>query len=190
MARQFGSATRAIPWRTIGWGMAALLLLLPLAAMRFTDEVDWSGGDFLFAAVLLGSVGSAFELATRMSRDKAYRAAAAAALAAPFAILWTRGAVGMIGDESNPHNLLFLGVIGFALSGAIAVRFRAKGMALLMAAAAVAHLIAALAGLPVDPQGATLSVLLAAPWLLSAALFRKAGRAADLTRRRGGRGKD
>lgn len=29
------------PWRIVGWGTAAALLLLPLVAMQFTSEVNW-----------------------------------------------------------------------------------------------------------------------------------------------------
>lgn len=32
---------RARRWRIAAWGTAALLLVLPLVAMQFTDEVDW-----------------------------------------------------------------------------------------------------------------------------------------------------
>lgn len=33
-----------------------LLLLVPLVAMQFTDEVDWGGGDFVVAGGLLFGV--------------------------------------------------------------------------------------------------------------------------------------
>lgn len=160
-----------IPWRMIGWGMAALLLLLPLVAMQFTDEVNWTAGDFIFAALMFGSVGAAFELTVRVSRNISYRAAVAAALAAAFVIVWANGAVGMIGDEDNPYNLLFLGVIVMALIGAVAARFRPAGMALAMVVAAVAHTAVAVVGLPTDVLGGILSAAFAGLWLLSAALF-------------------
>jgi hypothetical protein len=34
--------------RTLPWIMAAFLLLLPLVAMQFTDEVDWDETDFTY----------------------------------------------------------------------------------------------------------------------------------------------
>jgi len=169
-----GRGRRGGRWRIAGWGIAALVLLLPLVAMQFTDEVDWDETDFIFAGVLIGAVGGAYELTVRMSRSWAYRAGAAAALAAAFLIVWANGAVGMIGDEDNPYNLLFLGVIVLALAGAIAARFRAAGMALAMAAAAVAQAAVAVGGLSADPRGAVLSTAFAGLWLLAAALFRAA----------------
>jgi hypothetical protein len=164
----------ANPWRIAGWGAAAALMLAPLVAMRFTQEVRWTAADFIFAGALVGGVGIAWEAIVRMTRNPAYRTAAAFALAAAFLIVWANGAVGMIGSEDNPFNLLFGGVILIALAGAIAARFRAAGMARAMAAAAIAHLCVSVAGLPADPRGGIFSAAFAFLWLLSAALFRKA----------------
>jgi hypothetical protein len=167
---------RGMPWRIVAWGTAALLLLLPLIAMRFTDEVNWTGFDFIFAAVLIGSVGLAFELAVKMTRSNAYRAAVGAALAAAFLIVWANGAVGMIGSEDNPFNLLFYGVIAVALVGTLAARFRPAGMARAMIVAAIAHGAVAVAGLSSDLRGGVVSAAFAGLWLISAALFGKAAR--------------
>jgi hypothetical protein len=54
------------------------ILLLPLVAMRITDEVDWSVADFVLAGALLGGTGLLLELAARRGANLAYRAAAAA----------------------------------------------------------------------------------------------------------------
>lgn len=170
------TARRGSPWRIAAWGTAALLLLLPLVAMQFTDEVNWTGFDFIFAGLMLGTVGILFELTVRMSRNHAYRAGVGFALAAAFLIVWATGAVGMIGSEGDPYNLLFGGAILIALVGAVAARFRPAGMALVMVAAAIAHATVALGGLAADPRGAVVSIALAAPWLLAAWLFGKAAR--------------
>lgn len=161
-------------WRIAGWSMSVLLLLLPLATMRFTDEVKWSASDFVVAAVLFGSVGLAFELIVRKSSSLAYRAGAALAILAAFLTIWVNGAVGMIGSEDNPYNLLFGGVLLLALIGAILARFRAGGMVYAMAAAAVAQAGLAAFGLSTDVRGAVFSMAFAAPWLVAAASFRKA----------------
>ena len=174
MAHDIRSRRRTNRRRVVCWGAAGLLLLVPLAAMRFTDEVAWTASDFLFAAIVFATVGGTFELALRLSPSPFYRAGVGAALAASFVIVWANGAVGMIGSEDDPYNLLFLGVILLALAGAFAARFRAPGMALAMAAAALAQLAVALGGLASDPRGALFSAGFAALWLLAAALFRKA----------------
>lgn len=164
------------PWRIAAWGLAAFLILLPLVAMRFTDEVNWDAEDFIFAGVVIGGTGLVFELAVRMSCNLAYRGGVAAALAAAFLILWANGAVGMIGDEGNPYNLFFYGVIGVALIGAVAAMFRPAGMALAMLAAGTVHLAVAAGGLSADPRGAAFSAVFAGLWALSAILFRRAAR--------------
>lgn len=173
------------PWRVAGWGTAALILLLPAVAMQFTSEVNWTASDFVFAIVLIGGTGLLFELTVRMSDNIAYRAGVGLALAATFLTVWANGAVGMIGDEDNAYNLLFLGVIALALAGAIGAGFKPRGMFRAMAAAAVAQLCVSLGGLSADPRGAVLSAGFAGLWLLSAALFRIAAgaheRAADRT---------
>lgn len=163
-------------WRIFFWGAAAALVALPAVAMRFTTEVNWTGSDFVFAGVLIGGVGLLLELAVRRSGSLAYRAGAACAVGAGFITVWANAAVGMIGSEDNPFNLVFLGIVAFALAGAVAVRARASGMAVVMALASAAQLGAALVGPQSDRRGGICSAVFAAPWLLAAALFARSGR--------------
>lgn len=165
-------------WRIAGWSIAALILLLPLVAMRFTSEVNWTVGDFIFAALLIGIVGVTFELTVRVTPNWAFRGAVAVALAVSFLTVWANGAVGMIGDEDNPYNLLFLGVILLALLGSVAARFRPRAMALAMTAAALAQAALGIVGALADLRGGILSTLFAGLWLLSALLFRQSARSA------------
>jgi hypothetical protein len=58
--------------------VTACVLLVPLVAMQFTDEVDWGVADFVIAGVLLGGTGLLLEVAVRKPGNLAYRAAAAA----------------------------------------------------------------------------------------------------------------
>lgn len=173
-------------WRVAGWGAAALILLLPLVAMQFTEEVNWNVGDFVIAAVLLGGVGLTFELAVRKSGNTAYRYGVGLALVAALLLIWVNGAVGIIGSENNDANLMYGGVLAIAFIGAVLSRFRAKGMAIAMFAAAAAQVLVgviALAGnlgtdgnsWPWDVVGAT--AVFTALWVGSAILFRRAAAA-------------
>jgi hypothetical protein len=176
------SRRRGSPWRLVGWGIAATLFLLPLVAMQFTSEVNWTAEDFIFAIVMIGTVGLVFELAVRMTSNWAYRAGAACALAAGFLLVWINGAVGMIGSEGNPNNLLFGLVLLVALLGAVAARFRAASMALVMAAAGLVYIllvpiVVMRSDVPVETREIVLTLLFAGPWFVSAALFRKAAKA-------------
>lgn len=177
------SERRGNPWRIAIWTTIGALLLLPLVAMQFTPEVYWTGFDFAFAAIVLGGIGGAYELATRMSTSSTYRAGAALALIAVLLLIWFNGAVGIIGSENEDANLLFGGVILIALVGAIAARFRAAGMTRAMVAAAVAQIlvpiVASVAALaPASMVWArevfVLTGFFFVVWIASAALFREA----------------
>lgn len=169
-----GGGRRGFPWRIISWGTAAPLLLLPLLAMQFTSEVNWTRGDFIFAAVVFGTIGIILELTMGMTSNLAYRAAVGAGLAAAFLLVWANGAVGMIGDEGNSYNLFFGLVLAAALAGAIGAGLEARGMMRAMLAAGIAQVLVAAGGLSMDLRGAIFSAALAGLWFVSAWLFRKA----------------
>jgi hypothetical protein len=166
------------------WTVAALILLLPLVAMQVTDEVAWDAADFAVAGALVVGAGIAYEVAAKMTGNTAYRAAVAVALAAAFLLVWVNGAVGIIGTEGNPANLMYGGVLAAGIIGAGIARFRPDGMARALAAMALAQVlvvvIAVVAGMgyPASPPLEILGVnaLFVALWLLSAWLFRKAAR--------------
>lgn len=159
-------------------------MLLPAVAMQFTEEVNWDAFDFIFAAVMFGSVGLVLELAVRSSRNFAFQFAVLLAVAATFLTIWINGAVGIIGDEDNPANLMFAAVLMVALFGSIAALFRPAGMALAMFAAAAVQaavgVIAVAGGMasgPAAPYDVIVSTsFLAGMWLVAGVLFRNAAR--------------
>ena len=75
----------------------AFLLLIPLIAMQFTDEVNWSSLDFVIAGVLLLSTGLLCELVIRKIKHARYRIAICAALLGALALIWIELAVGIFG---------------------------------------------------------------------------------------------
>lgn len=183
-----GSASR---WRVIPWAIAACLLLLPLVAMQFTGEVNWDETDFLVMGALLFGACGAFELAARTTGNTAYRAAVGVAVVAAFLLIWINLAVGIIGSEDNPANLMYLGVLAVGILGGIIGRFTPAGMARALAATALAQtlagLIALLAGWGATGQNwpqviLVLTGFFAALWLGSAWLFRKAAAAPSIRR--------
>jgi len=182
---EHGGERRMNGWRIAAWTFAGLILLLPLVAMQFTKDVNWTAGDFVFAGALVLGTGLALELAMRKTADPAYRAAAGIALAAGFLIVWLTGAVGIIGDESNDANWLYAGVLAIGAIGAVLARFQPQGMArtsLAMALATAAIGAIALAARwgstgpiwPMDVLG--LTALLVTLFVGSAMLFQKAAR--------------
>ncbi len=172
-----GSGQRGNRWRMAIWGAAAFLLLLPLAAMQFTREVNWTGRDFLVMGVLLAIVCGSYELATRLSDSTAYRAGAGVAVVTGFLTIWANLAVGMLGSEDNPANLLFGGVLAVGIIGALIARFRPQRMVRAMQATALAQAAMAVYALVAGYSEVVLHVaFFIIPWLLSAQLFRKAAR--------------
>ena len=119
----------------------ALILLVPLIAMQFSDEVAWSPFDFAFAGALLFGTGLAFELISRKSSTIAYRAAVGVALVTAMLLVWINLAVGIIGSEDNPANKMYLGVLAILILGALIVRFQPQGMARVLFATALAQVV-------------------------------------------------
>ena len=165
------------PWRIARWTIVAGLLLLPLIAMQFTNEVNWTPGDFVFAAILVGGSALAYDIAILTTASLAYRGGIALALAASFLLIWINGAVGIIGNEDNPANLMFAGPLAIAFLGALLSRFRPRGMVRTMATAAIAQIAVGLIALAMGILIPFVTVFFAALWLASGALFRKASTA-------------
>ena len=162
----------------------SLILLLPLAAMQVTDEVAWGPADFALAGTLLLGTGLAYQLAARRVESFTYRAAVAVALAAALLLVWLNLAVGLIGSEDDPANLLYVGVLAVGIIGALIARFRPHGMARALLVTALAQaLVAAIAlaagsGAPASGplEIVAVNAVFVALFLGSALLFRAAAR--------------
>jgi hypothetical protein len=90
----------------------ALILLVPVAAMLFTDEADWGVADFVLAAVLLGGTGLLLEAAVRRPGNLVLRVAAVAIGAA---------AIGL-GEADDAPGLVLFGCL--LIAGAVALTVR------------------------------------------------------------------
>lgn len=75
----------------------ALILLIPLIAMQFTSEVDWSPFDFLVMGALLLGTGLTCELIMRTVKKTAYRLAIVAGILVALILIWMELAVGIFG---------------------------------------------------------------------------------------------
>jgi hypothetical protein len=157
------------------------LLLLPLLAMQVTGEVNWTGSDFVFAGALMFGALGAYEVAVRMTGNRAYRAGAGLAIVTAFLLVWINAAVGITDSDADG---MYLVVLALALVGALVARFRPAGMARAMMAAALATLsvgvVALVAGVVPAYNSAFeilgLSTFFAVLWGGSALLFREAAR--------------
>jgi hypothetical protein len=75
----------------------ALLLLIPLIGMQFSDEVDWSGSDFVIMGTLLLGTGLLFELIMRNVKTTQNRIILGIVLFAALFLVWAELAVGIFG---------------------------------------------------------------------------------------------
>lgn len=169
---------RGLPWRPIGWGALCAVLLIPLVA-----GFPWSLADYVFVGSVLGAAGVAIELGARLSTSLAYRGGIAVAVLTAVLLVWVNAAVGFLGDEDNPENLVFGSVILIAALGAARARLRPAGMARALLATAAAQLAIGIAAVAIDLvvpgrdwlyEAVLGTTLFTALWLVSAGLFRKA----------------
>lgn len=79
------------------FGVATGLLLLPLLAMQFTEQVAWSFTDFIIAALLLFGLGTLIELSLRKLETSKYKAVVIALIIVAFFLIWAELAVGLFG---------------------------------------------------------------------------------------------
>lgn len=71
-----------------------LILSIPLVAMQFTGEVDWSLGDFIVMGILIFGIAFTFVHVARVTPRK-YRTLIGIAFAMAFLWIWAELAVGV-----------------------------------------------------------------------------------------------
>jgi hypothetical protein len=85
--------------RLLYGGLAiGLLLLVPFFAMQFTDEVNWSGADFIVAGVLLVGLVAVAELISVVITKKSHRLLLGGVALIIFLLVWAELAVGIFGS--------------------------------------------------------------------------------------------
>lgn len=178
---EFQTSKSKSRWTWLVWGAAAAILATPLAAMRFTSEVNWTLSDFIVMGFLLGVCCGIIEMAARFSGSAAYKLGVCAAVGGGLLITWANLAVG---HEHGPVHLGFYIAILTGLAGSAIARFKARGMAVAMMVTAAAMAVALrlfILSMP-DPEGPNLlvtvagSLAIASPFLTAAWLFRTASR--------------
>lgn len=122
--------------------ITGFILLIPLAAMQFSAQVNWTPGDFIFAGALIFGTGFVYKLITLKNAERIYRIAVGMTCATGFLLVWANAAVGIIGTENNPVNMLYFGVLLIGFFGAIITRFQPKGMSFALFGTALAHTLA------------------------------------------------
>ena len=73
------------------------LLLIPLIAMVFTNEVKWTAFDFIIGAILLWGLSFSIELTLRIVKTKKHKLMALLIIIFFFLLIWIELAVGIFG---------------------------------------------------------------------------------------------
>ena len=81
--------------------LVVMLLLIPLIAMLFTEEVSWTVSDFAVAGVLLFATAFACELVLRKVRKIHFRIAICVVILVTLILIWSELAVGIFGTLLN-----------------------------------------------------------------------------------------
>lgn len=74
-----------------------ILLLIPFAAMQFTNEVNWSIFDFVIMGVLLFATGLLCEFVFRRTKSIKHRIVFCSLILFAFLLIWAELAVGIFG---------------------------------------------------------------------------------------------
>ena len=103
-----------------------ILLLIPLIAMRFTEEVNWTLSDFMVAGALLLGTGLLLNLILRKIASIKYRVVISAVVLIALLLLWAELAVGIFGSMAGGaqfmtqlYGVLIIGAFCVITSGII-----------------------------------------------------------------------
>ena len=165
-------------WRAWLYGTAAVLFLGPALAALLSDGPGWDRSDYIVMGLMVGVGCALVELGAWISPSRAYRWGVGIATLAGFLMTWMNLAVGIIGNEENPLNLMFAGVLLVGAVGALLSRLRAAGLARTLVVMAVAQGLVALVAQLFGYFTWPLNAFYATVWLVAAAQFRKAAREA------------
>lgn len=83
---------------TIIFSTIVLVLLIPILAMLFTNEVNWTLSDFVIAGILLSVTGFAIELVLRNVKSTRNRLLFCGIILAGLLLIWAELAVGIFGS--------------------------------------------------------------------------------------------
>lgn len=79
------------------YGTPAMLLVLPLVAMQFTSEVNWTFSDFVIGGILLFATAGVIDLVLRTAKSKRNRIILCVSVLALLFLVWAELAVGLFG---------------------------------------------------------------------------------------------
>ncbi|SNC68413.1 hypothetical protein SAMN06265337_2302 [Hymenobacter gelipurpurascens] len=141
----------------------------------------------VLAGIALLLMGLFYLLIASRGRTGAYKLAVVVVVAASLLLVWGNLAVGFIGSEDNPANLLYAGVLAVGFIGAVLAKLQPLGMAKAMFATALAQFAVPFVAMAIWRPELNLGVLwvialntvFAGLWVAAGLLFRRADAAGE-----------
>ncbi|MEY3338358.1 MAG: hypothetical protein RL245_1350 [Pseudomonadota bacterium] len=164
-------------WQMVMWGLSAAVLALPAIAMQFSKEIAWGPEDFAVVGALLALLCLTVELAARTSSKRYFLAGVVLAGIGGFALIFINVAVGIIGSEEDPRNLVFYSIPALGFLGALITRFKSTVLVRLLVIMSAIQLSAAFLA-PVDMRHIMIPFtgIFVGLWLSSALLIQRSTR--------------
>src|SRR3989344_6286 len=135
------------------WVSFATVLQLTIVMQfpSFANEVQWN--EAVAYGVILLAAGGFYELWLWLkTRARTYRIAFSVGLAGALLLGWVSGAVGIIGSENQPVNLMYWAVPAVLLIGSLISRFQPRGMARASFAVALVQVLVPVVALIISPE--------------------------------------
>jgi MFS family permease len=127
-----------VPWNSIARAgfVTVGVMLIPVLGEFFVDDWNWGWQAFVVWGALVFSAALTYQLAVKDKRNKAYRFAMGLAVTTALLLFWSNFVLAV---EASLANFTYFGVIVLGIIGAAIARLRARGMALALAAMAIAQ---------------------------------------------------
>lgn len=84
---------------TLVYAAPAVLLCIPLLGNAFSDEFNWSSGDFVVAGILLFGTAFIIDLIQRIVKNKTYKILICGVVLLLLLLTWVELAVGLFGTS-------------------------------------------------------------------------------------------
>ena len=162
--------------------VTGVVLLIPLWGVIYVDDWNWDWHGFVIAGAFVFSAAMLYEFAAKTMRNRAYKLAVGLAVTTSFLVAWSNFVQAV---DVNLFNFMYHGVVVLGLVGAAVARFRARGMAVVMAAMAIAQALVPLIALVfwntklagvLGGNGVAIVLFAVSAWL-----FRRAARTHEMT---------
>lgn len=152
--------------------------------MKLTNDIQLN--EAMAYVFLLLVIGGIYELWQWLKiRNRTYQLALGIGLFGVVLIGWANGAIGIIGGEDNPANLMYGAVFLTWLVGSIVSKFKPRGMSRTLSVVAIIQILIPVVALFIWPAKASwgeagvngvliFNSILSLPFVVSVALFRRA----------------